>query len=291
VCQLVLKDNYGRPLVELRVSVTQMCNYSCIFCHREGISGNHVEISLDKWEKIFKAAKNLGIRKMKITGGEPLLYRQIVEFVRTAKKYFDEVSLTTNGYLLEEFSQKLKSAGIDRINVSLHSLDRETYKKITGVDGLKKVLRGIKAARDLGIKVKVNVLVLRGINDREVERFIEFARVNMVDLQFIEYEPLLGLSSEYHISLDFIDGILEKRAIVIKIKRRHYKRSYLIPPWIDVLHTWHSRETCMGCTRLRITPDGKAYPCIFRGNETVDLLPDPVNGIIKANNLRRPFWR
>ena len=214
-----------------------------------------------------------------------------MEFIRLAKTYFDEVSLTTNGYLLEELAQDLKESGIDRINVSLHSLNRNIYKRITRVDGLEKVLRGIKLAKKLGISIKINVLVLKGINDTEVEDFIKFARDNMIDMQFIEYEPLLGLSDEYHISLDFIDRILEKRAIAIRIKRRHYKKSYLVPPWIDVLHTWHSKETCMGCTRLRITPDGRAYPCIYRGSETIDLLDDPEKGILEANNLRRPFWR
>jgi len=288
---LILKDRYGRPLIELRISVTQRCNYSCIFCHREGIGENRKEIDINSWKRIFEASKKLGIRKIKITGGEPLLYPHILEFIRLAKTYFDEVSLTTNGYLLEELAQDLKESGIDRINVSLHSLNRNIYKRITGVDGLEKVLRGIKLAKKLGISIKINVLVLKGINDTEVEDFIKFARDNMIDMQFIEYEPLLGLSDEYHISLDFIDRILEKRAIAIRIKRRHYKKSYLVPPWIDVLHTWHSKETCMGCTRLRITPDGRAYPCIYRGSETIDLLDDPEKGILEANNLRRPFWR
>ncbi len=287
----MLKDPYGRPLTELRISVTHTCNYRCIFCHREGMNDSPKEISVHDWEKIFQAAKELGIRKIKITGGEPLLYPQIVEFVQTAKKYFEEVSLTTNGYYHQEYAKKLKDAGIDRINVSLHTLNDNVYEKITGVKGLLKVIKGVESAISHGIFVKINVLILNGFNEGEVKSFIKFAREKDVNIQFIEYEPLLGLDKRYHISLEYIEKMLEKEAIAIKIKRRHFKKSYLLPPWIDVLRTWHSKEMCLGCTRLRVLPDGSIIPCIYRGNERVFMdFSNPQRSIIKANNLRRPYW-
>jgi len=249
------------------------------------------EISVEAWEKIFQAAKNLGIRKIKITGGEPLLYSQIVEFVRTAKRFFEEVSLTTNGYYLQEYAKDLKDAGIDRINVSLHTLDEEIYEKITGVKGLIKVISGIESAISYGIFVNINVLILKGFNENEIMNFIKFAKEKNVNLQFIEYEPLLGLDKKYHISLEYIEKMLEKEAIAIKIKRRHFKKSYLLPPWIDVLRTWHSKEMCLGCTRLRMLPDGSIIPCIYRGNERILMdFDDPQKSIVEANNLRRPYW-
>ncbi|MCW3988432.1 MAG: radical SAM protein, partial [Candidatus Bathyarchaeota archaeon] len=143
---LGLCDAYGRSLNNLRISVTQRCNLNCFFCHKEGEDAFGQELTPTEITDIVKMACKLGMKKVKITGGEPLLREDIVEIVSSIAQHVDEVSLTTNGFLLEEKAEALRSAGLQRVNVSLHAMNSDTFKEITGRTGLRKVEKGIAAA-------------------------------------------------------------------------------------------------------------------------------------------------
>ncbi|RLE83628.1 MAG: GTP 3',8-cyclase MoaA, partial [Thermoprotei archaeon] len=145
----MLVDRFGRPILHLRISVTMACNYACIYCHREGELGSKRADELKPYEiyLVAKAASELGIRKFKLTGGEPLLRDDIVEVVNLLNSLQPlDLALTTNGYFLSEYAYELKRAGLRRVNISIPSLRKEIYREITGVDGLDKVLKGVKAA-------------------------------------------------------------------------------------------------------------------------------------------------
>ncbi|RLE86995.1 MAG: GTP 3',8-cyclase MoaA, partial [Thermoprotei archaeon] len=172
----MLKDRFKRPLLHLRITVTMACNYACIYCHREGELGSRRPDELKPYEiyLIGKAASELGIRKFKLTGGEPLLRDDIFEIVNLLNSLQPlDLALTTNGYFLLEYAYKLREAGLRRVNVSIPSLRREVYREITGVDGLEKTLKGVEAAIDAGFNpVKINYVLLRGFNEDEFWDFI-----------------------------------------------------------------------------------------------------------------------
>ncbi|MFW9813382.1 MAG: GTP 3',8-cyclase MoaA, partial [Candidatus Thorarchaeota archaeon] len=159
-------DRFGRHIDNLRISLTQDCSFSCFFCHREGERDTEGEISSDDVERIVRHASRHGIHNVKLTGGEPLLRKDILEIIERISPYVSDLSMTTNGVLLEEMARSLKRAGLTRVNVSIHSLDPEIYNRITGFDDLERVKRGVKSAVDAGLTpVKVNMTVLRGYNE------------------------------------------------------------------------------------------------------------------------------
>ncbi len=161
-----LIDPHGRMVNSLRVSITQRCNFDCFFCHQEGESGPDGEATPEEIEAIVSVAAELGIGKVKITGGEPLLREDIAEIIRRISSHMGEVSMTTNGYLLNEKACELKEAGLDRVNVSFHSGNPDVFCKINGSDSYPRVKDGIAAAKRCGLNpVKLNMVVMKGIND------------------------------------------------------------------------------------------------------------------------------
>ena len=182
-----LKDSYGRPVTNLRISLTSRCNLSCIYCHAEGEKNPDAEMSAQEIIEIMNVAAKFGIRSIKFTGGEPLIRPDILDIIRAVPKEI-ESSITTNGILLAGMAKDLKSAGLRRVNVSLDSLNPETYKRITGCDRLDEVLAGIDAALRAGLTpVKLNMVILSGINDNEIDDFLNFVRGNRdLVLQLIE---------------------------------------------------------------------------------------------------------
>jgi cyclic pyranopterin phosphate synthase len=169
-------DTYQRPVLSLRISITNRCNIKCFYCHHDGIIPQEYEMETSEIERIARVAKNLGIKKIRLSGGEPLIRTDIIDIVsRISAMNFQDVSLTTNGTLLEDYSQKLKDAGLIRVNVSFDTLNPYTYKFITKSNYLEKVKRGIKKAVEVGLyPVKVNMVVMKGLNHEEVWGMFQF---------------------------------------------------------------------------------------------------------------------
>ncbi|HEC88826.1 MAG TPA: GTP 3',8-cyclase MoaA [Thermoplasmata archaeon] len=302
-----MKDDYGREITGLRISVTQRCNLACFYCHREGQEKNNNELSSDEIEKIARVSREIGIREVKITGGEPLVRRDIVEIVKKISRYMDEVSITTNGVLLSKYAQILKNAGLNRANVSLDSLNHEKYKKITGKDYLQEVINSIKTASKIML-LKINMVVMKGLNEDEITEMIKFVSENRVILQLIELEAdkksMNGdFYKKYHHPLKDIEKELKEKALRIEIRKMHHRKKYFLPvngeeTQVEVVRPMHNSEFCRYCSRMRMTSDGKLKPCLYDNNnvDIASLIRDNVEddklieAFKKAVKLRKPYW-
>jgi len=304
---LTIRDNFGRPVENIRISVTQKCNFRCIYCHREGQPPNFtVEMSAEEIERIVRVAASLGVWGVKLTGGEPLLRNDIIEIVQRISGIsgIRDVSITTNGFFLAQYADQLKEAGLSRVNVSLDTLNPEKFKAITGVSAHENVVEGIIKAVKAGLNpVKVNMVLLKGINEDEVEDMINFARENNLILQIIELERANedDFYAQYHVDLNHIEEKLRERATKIVVRRMHHRRKYILDGDVEVeiVRPMHNSEFCLHCNRIRLTSDGKLKPCLFRNDNLVDLLGPMRNGagdeqlkelFIKAVKARKPFF-
>jgi cyclic pyranopterin phosphate synthase len=247
-------------------------------------------------KRVVSIATSLGIDKVKLTGGEPLIREDIVEIIRKIREIegIREIAITTNGIRLEELALPLKSAGLDRLNVSLGSLLRDTYMKITGVDAVEKVQRGLLEAKRFGFyPIKLNMVILKGLNDDQIWDMVEFTKLNGFILQLIEVESATSESEyyvRYHQDLLHIEKELTKKAEKIMIRdMQARKRFFLIGGGeVEVVRPMHNTEFCRNCTRLRLTSDGKLKPCLFREDNLIDLLTAMRNGC-KDDELRKLF--
>src|SRR5208282_4308336 len=190
-----LTDKFGRQITDLRISVTDRCNFRCVYC-RSADPENHVAghelLQWDELERLARILVGLGIRKVRVTGGEPLVRDGVEDFIARLKQLgVADLSITTNGHLLADRCDRLVAAGLDRINVSLDSLDPVRFEQITRTKSFGKVMDGIDAAQASPLRpVKVNAVLVRGLNDSEVEAFAEFARERDLIMRFIEFMPL-----------------------------------------------------------------------------------------------------
>ncbi|MCW4035309.1 MAG: GTP 3',8-cyclase MoaA [Candidatus Bathyarchaeota archaeon] len=300
-------DPYDRPVLNLRISLTQKCDKHCPYCHREGERNPTQLMSVEEILRIVRVAISLGISRVKLTGGEPLMRPEIVQIVKgiTSLEGLTDLSLTSNGAHLKDYAKDLKAAGLNRVNVSLPSLDPKVYNEVMGGD-LEEILAGIRAAVDAGLKpVKLNMLVLKGINDHEVEKMIQFAAETGTILQMIELEPI-NLNEEYyrrhHLDLDVIAKKLEKLATDVTVREfMQNRRVYILPNVkVELIRPIENTEFCANCTRLRVTSDGKLKPCLMRTDNLVDLLTPLRNGaddeklkeiFLQAVKLREPFYK
>jgi len=305
---MVLVDSYGRPLLNLRIAITKPCNLHCSFCHAEGedkTAENKTEMTAEEIVRVGRIAVSLGISRVKLTGGEPLLREDIIKIVNglASMQGLEELSMTTNGTMLEPLAKQLKANGIKRVNINLPTIDGETYCKLTG-GRLKNVLGGVRAAVEAGLNpVKLNMLVLRGVNDSHVPEMIDFAREVGAVLQLIELEPI-NISSEYyatyHKPLDEYEEMLKQKAV--KIEARKYMQNrhiYHLPDVkVEIVHPIENTDFCWHCTRLRVTSDGKLKPCLMRNDNTVDILTPMRKGVKDeelvelfkiANQRRQPY--
>jgi len=289
-----LKDPYNRPVSNLRVSVTPDCNLSCIYCHREGEKTPTQPLNIKEIGDVLSTAAKFEIRSVKFTGGEPLLREDFVDIVRLVPDSM-ESSITTNGILLADYAGELKDAGMSRVNISLDSLDPETYKKITGSDRLSDVLEGIDVALEAGLTpIKLNMVMLRGINDHELEDFYAYIRNNRnLILQLIELMSLGGC--ECHSDLQSLENDLAGRSKVILTRRMHHRKKYCLDgAEIEVVRPLHNTEFCAFCNRLRVTSDGNLKPCLLRADNHVNIRGktgiDLENAFIEAVNRRAPFY-
>src|SRR4029434_7530778 len=193
---MLLSDKFGRSIADLRIAITDHCNYKCVYCRTGNEGALYSDLPFDDYLRMARVFAGLGIKKIRLTGGEPLLRKGVVEFVRQLAQLRssgrEELALTTNGHLLAEMSQPLKNAGLHRVTVSMDAVDPQRFARITRVpNGYDRVLAGIRAAKRAGLApVKVNCVLLRGFNEDQVIPFGMFAREEEVVLRFIEFMPL-----------------------------------------------------------------------------------------------------
>jgi cyclic pyranopterin phosphate synthase len=273
----MLIDRFGREVTDLRITATHVCNFRCFFCHMEGEESEEKGLSPQEIGLVCKAAVGLGISTAKITGGEPTVRRDITEVVRSVKDSgIGEVSMTTNGFSLEAIAVKLKEAGLNRVNVSLHTMNRERFKKITGVDGLDRVLRGVKVAIEAGLTpLKLNFVATK-LNLDEVFRVIDFASEVGADVHLIELHPV-GMGKEsfnMHERLEGIESILSKIAKKVEYREKHIRPRYVLPSGVtvEVVKPFANPLFCAGCNRIRLTADGKLKTCLYREDKVIDIM-------------------
>ena len=300
-----LVDPYGRQVNSLRISLTQRCNFDCFFCHQEGESGPNGEVTPDEIEAVVSVAAELGINKIKLTGGEPLLRDDVVEIVRRISPYVDEVSMTTNGYMLKEKACNLKEAGLKRVNISFHSTDPEKFCKIIGRDSVQAVREGIEEAIRCGLSpLKLNMVVMKGINDEEIEDMIAFSKETGATLQLIEYQALEKGVKEYdsyHFDMRPLEEQLAARSQSIVEREMHRRKQYHLKDGgiVEVVRPMHNSEFCAYCTRLRMTSDGHLKPCLMREDNHLEAISRLRNGgreelveaFKEAVAAREPFWK
>ena len=303
----VVKDKYERPILSLRITITNRCNVNCLYCHHDGMVRSKDEMTADELYTICKIAKKIGVRKIRLSGGEPLIRKDIVEIVqKIASLDFKDISLTTNGTFLEEYAKDLKDAGLNRVNVSLDTLNRETYEFITKKDYLESAKKGILKAVEVGLyPVKINMVIMKDINQNEIKEMFKFCRDNDIVLQIIELIESENcdddkFSEDYHYKLDDVEK--ELADIADDVRERKFmqgrKKYYINGGEIEVVKPVDNAKFCAKCSRLRITPDGKIKPCLLRNDNLVELISHIRNNeseekleeiFLNGINKREPF--
>ncbi|EKS3201926.1 GTP 3',8-cyclase MoaA [Campylobacter jejuni] len=285
----MLIDQFGRKINYLRISVTQRCNFRCLYCMPKIPFDYQPKENLLSFEELFlfvKAAIDKGIEKIRITGGEPLLRKDLSIFIKMISDYKSDIDLaiTTNGFLLKDFAKDLKNAGLKRLNISLDTLDHKKAKTLAQKDVLDSVLSGIDEALNLDLKVKLNTVALKNLNDDELISLLEFAKSKKAQIRFIEfmenthaYGKLQGLkrdeiiqilSQKYQIQLIKKD----EKAPVSIYKADDYEFGIIDP---------HSHEFCDSCNRIRLSAEGLLIPCLYF-DEALSIKEAVRKGDIKA---------
>src|ERR671928_370213 len=274
-----LKDSYGRAIRDLRVSVTDRCNFRCFYCLPHGSPEETAPKSeLLTYEEIVSAVElfvSLGVEKVRLTGGEPMLRRDIETLVSKLSRVggLKDLALTTNGFNLAERAAGLKAAGLDRVTVSLDSLRRAAFAEMTGADMLSRVLAGLRAAQRVGLSpVKVNAVIVRGHNDAEVADMAAFAREHDVRVRFIEYMPLdsgHGWTRERVVSGAEIRAAINERFLLVARRGERgsetatrYRFADGAPGEIGIIAPV-TEPFCGACSRVRLTADGQIRTCLF----------------------------
>jgi GTP 3',8-cyclase len=274
-----LMDSHGRVIHDLRVSITDRCNYKCVYCRTGEVGAQYPELSIEEYLRLIKLFVGLGISKVRLTGGEPLLRRGLVELVRelarlrTVEGEALDLALTTNGHLLDGLAAPLKAAGLNRATVSMDAVDAPTFERITRVPGsFEAVLGGIRAARAAGLTpLKINCVLLRGFNDDQVEGFARFAREEDVVVRFIEFMPLEEgrlWTPEIVVPLKEIAERIGRVLPLVDLPAREASetaRRYTFEDGIGEIGIIApvSQAFCGACSRVRLTSDGKIRTCLF----------------------------
>ena len=308
-----LVDNYNRPVDYLRISINRKCNYSCGYCDKEGYltQGPDTVLSPDDVSAIISIFNDFHeIKKVKITGGEPLLHPQLEKVIQRIASFnsIQDISLTTNGYHLKSKGADLKTSGLDRVNISLCSLNPATFRKITGIDGLDRVLAGIDEAINVGLTpLKINFVLLKGFNERELESMLEYCATRDIRLQLIELHEIEDIHAKTHSyfashHVDAEDVLKQVHLPIEKVEYRDMQNRKII-----YFQNESSVETvkmtpsfCNNCTKLRITADGRIKPCMMKSGNELDLLGAINQGytrqelrslILKAVKARVPYMK
>jgi cyclic pyranopterin phosphate synthase len=280
----IIKDKLNRPLRDLRISVIDRCNFRCQYCMPADQFGPDFEflpksalLSYEEIERLAKIFVGLGVEKIRLTGGEPLLRRDLPTLVQKISQIegLSDLGLTTNGVLLPKFAQKLKDAGLKRVNVSLDSLNDDLFGKINGRGiGVKPVLDGIEAAKQAGLGVKINMVVKKGLNDTEIVPMAEYCKKNGLELRYIEFMDV-GSTNGWK-----MDDVITKKQIYEMLKQNfelepvdphyygevaklyRYKGTDINVGFITSV----SESFCSNCTRSRLSANGQIFTCLFNGN-------------------------
>jgi len=323
----LLVDSHGRTMHDLRVSVTDRCNFRCMYClpeteaalnfyrgrwanlpnpspiARQWQSSEKI-LSFEEIERLVRLAAELGIQKIRLTGGEPLLRRQLEKLVEKIARVpgITDLAMTTNGFLFAQQAKALRDAGLKRVSFSLDSLDRENFKKITGRDGLDEVLEGIDLAQQLGFApVKINAVVIRGVNDHELEALANIARQKNLSFRFIEFMPLdsgRAWQKEHVVPAKEILRRLQSRFALEPVSSDN--KSETAKRWRFADGTGEigiiapvSEPFCGQCNRIRLMADGKIRTCLFSAGEhdLRALLRDGSDDEAIRNKLRAVVWQ
>jgi cyclic pyranopterin phosphate synthase len=273
-----LVDSFNRRIEYLRMSVTSRCNLRCSYCVPAGKHSDNAGCDMLSFRVLLFIADvfaRLGVRKVRVTGGEPLVRKGIEKFIAQLNQIpgVERVALTTNGVILAQMARMLKDAGLKAVNVSLDTFDRAKYAKVTGHDGLANVLAGLDAAIDAGIEsVKLNVVVMKGVNDDELEKFAEYSMRKKIQVRFIEFMPHTkgAWNAGQYMPVDDVKKRIEALGALIPCSREQWggpAQIYRLEGaegeigFISAV----SRHFCWDCNRLRITADGKLLTCLFEG--------------------------
>ena len=276
-----LIDSFGREITYLRLSVTDRCDLRCTYCMAENMTflPRKDLLSLEELGTLCESFIKRGIKKIRITGGEPLVRRDLMSFIHKLSKHrisgkLDEITLTTNGTLLSRYAKELKLCGVERINISLDTLDPIVFTKLTRRNALEAVLKGIDTALEAGIKVKINTVALKDVNDREIPSLIEWAHNKSMDITLIEVMPLGDIDEDrvdQYIPLNAIRDNLEQRFTLNNVPLRtggpaRYAKVKETGGILGMI-TPLTNNFCAGCNRVRVTCTGQIYTCLGHGHK------------------------
>ena len=282
----ILKDSFGRKFPYIRLSISDVCNFKCGYCLPDGYkidkSDNRTFINIEEIRRLAKALSELGVSKIRLTGGEPTVRKDFFEIVKILKKNsgIKKTVITTNGYRLDKIANDIKNSGLNGINISIDSLNADTFKKITGHDRLEEILKGIKKLKNLDFKnIKINAVLLKGINDseRDFNDWAEFVKNNEIDFRYIELMQTgdnLDYFNKYHVPAKNFINYLNNNNWVIQTfgKDAGPSKNYLNPKFkgkFGVIAPY-SEDFCKSCNRLRITAKGDLRLCLF-GNTGINI--------------------
>ena len=285
-----LHDKFGRRITDVRISVTDRCNFRCVYCRSADPENHRPEDELLSWDELVRVARvlhGLGLEKVRVTGGEPMVRPGVVEFISRLRDIgFHDLSMTTNGQLLAESCDSLVRAGLHRINISLDSLDAEKFERVTRTRRFRSVMDGIHAAQASPLRpVKVNAVLVRGLNDDEVEAFAGLARSSGITMRFIEFMPLDAdrhWSREVVVPAAEVHRRIQARWPLVQIPHapsetaRKFRFADGAPGEIGLIAPV-TEPFCGHCSRIRITADGKLRTCLFSQQDR-DLRPFLRNG-------------
>ncbi len=291
-----LMDPFGRTITYLRVSVTDRCDFRCVYCMSEHMSflPKRDLLTLEELDRVCSVFVDKGVRKLRITGGEPLVRRDIMSLIRSLSRHLksgalNELTVTTNGSQLARYASELANCGIQRVNVSLDTLDADKFRRITRWGDLAKVMQGLNAAQEAGLKVKINAVALKGVNENELETLLEWAHGRDMDLTLIEVMPLGeidGQRIDQYLPLSTVRTRLEDRytledladrtggpARYVRVKETGGRLGFITP----MTHNF-----CESCNRVRLTCTGQLFMCL--GQEDAADLRAPVRAS-ESNDL------
>ncbi|WP_445486653.1 GTP 3',8-cyclase MoaA [Niallia sp. 03133] len=279
-----IKDKWNRPLRDLRISVTDQCNFRCRYCMPAEIFGpdypflsSNELLSIEELERLAKIFVSLGVEKIRLTGGEPLLRKDISTLINKLTKIqgLQDIALTTNGVFLPKYANKLKEAGLKRVNISLDSLNDQLFGEINGRNvGVAPVKKGIQAAKNAGLGVKINMVIKKGLNDQEIIPMAQYCKEEGLELRFIEYMDVgstNGWKLDQVITKKEIFAILDQHFSLLPVEADYYgevakKYQYEEEEVYVGFITSVSESFCSTCTRSRLSANGKLYTCLFNGN-------------------------
>ncbi len=270
-------DQYGRNITYLRLSVTDQCNLHCIYCST-GNRTDYTQCSAEELIRIVRILADLGITKVRITGGEPLRRKDLEQIIAgiSSIKGITDIPMTTNAIGLADRISDLKKAGLSRVNISLDSLKPERYARITGSNALSEVLKGIEAGISEGMNVKINTVLMKGINDDEADDLIALGKKWPVSVRFIEMMPIGNFAASHQKETVLNTEILASHPQLIPVRNNScgVASVYQMPGYLGTVGfiSSISHRFCSSCNRIRITSDGKIKPCLGNNDET-DLLP------------------